>query len=151
MSLRAQLDATLKESMKAKDQLKVDTIRGIKSAVKYKEVEGGEARVLPDEEILKVISTLVKQRKDSAEQFKAGGRQDLADKEEKELVILQSFMPAQLSAAELEALVAATIAETGAKTPKEMGLVMKALQPKIAGRADGKQASELVKKLLAGG
>jgi len=151
MSIRAQLDATLKESMKAKDQVKVDTIRNVKSAIKYKEVEGGEARVLPDDEILKVITTLVKQRKDSAEQFKAGGRPDLAEKEERELAILQAFLPAQLTGAELEALVASTIAETGAKTPKEMGLVMKALQPKIAGRADGKQASELVKKLLAGG
>lgn len=151
MSIRAQLDATLKEAMKARDQVKVDTIRGIKSAVKYKEVEGGEARVLPDDEIIKVVTTLVKQRKEAAEQFKAGNRPDLAEKEERELAILQTFLPAQLTAEELAALVTATVAETGAKTPKEMGLVMKALQPKIAGRADGKLASELVKKALAGG
>lgn len=150
-TLRERLDADLKEAMRAKDQLRVDTIRGVKSAIKYKEVEGGEAMALGESDILKVINGLVKQRRDSAEQYRNAGRADLAEKEEKELAILVKYLPQQLTEAELEQIVVDTIAEVGAQTPKEMGAVMKALQPKIAGRADGKAASELVRKKLAGG
>ena len=151
MSLRAQLDADLKEAMKARDQVRVDTIRGVKSAVKYKEVEGGEAKSLDDAAIVKVVAGLVKQRRDSIEQFRAAGRTELADKEQRELELLQQYLPQQLSEAEIEALVAQVIAEVGASSPKDMGAVMKVLQPKVAGRADGRVVSETVKRKLAGG
>lgn len=150
MTLREKLDADLKESMRARDQVRVDTIRGIKSAVKYKEVEGGEVKVLDEPAIIKVIQGEIKKRKDSSEQFRAAARVDLAEKEEREAALLQAYLPQPLTTEEVEKLVDEAIAETGAKTPKEMGLVMKAVQPKTAGRADGKVVSELVKKKLAG-
>jgi uncharacterized protein YqeY len=151
MTLREQLDAHLKEAMRAKEQLRVDTIRAIKSAVKYKEVEGGEAKALDDAGIVKVVQSEMKKRRDASEQYRAASRVDLAEKEERELAILQVYLPQQLSADEVEKLVAEAIAETGATGPKDMGAVMKAVQPKTAGRADGKVVSELVKKKLSGG
>lgn len=151
MTLREKLDADLKESMRARDQVRVDTIRGVKSAIKYKEVEGGEATTLDEPGILKVVTGLVKQRRDSIEQFTSAGRTDLADKEQRELTILQAYLPQQLTAEEVEAIVVAAIQEAGATSPKEMGAVMKIVQPKVAGRADGKVVSETVKKKLAGG
>ncbi|MFM2151824.1 MAG: hypothetical protein RL199_259 [Pseudomonadota bacterium] len=150
MTLREQLDAHLKEAMRAKEQLRVDTIRAVKSAVKYKEVEGGEAKALDDAGIVKVVQSEMKKRRDASEQYRAANRVDLAEKEERELAILQVYLPQQLSAEEVEQLVAEAIAETGATSPKDMGAVMKAVQPKTAGRADGKLVSELVKKKLAG-
>lgn len=149
MTLRERLDADLKEAQKARDQVRMDTIRALKSAVKYKEVEG-EAKTLGDDEILKVLASLVKQRRDSVEQFRANGRPELADKEEREIGILQTYLPAQLGPDELEALVDATIAELGVSGPKAMGAVMKAVQAKVAGRAEGKAVSEVVKRKLAG-
>jgi len=151
MTLREKLESDLKDAMRAHDQVRLDTIRNIKSAVKYKEVEGTEMKVLDDAGILKIISGLVKQRRDSVDQFKAGGRQDLADKELSELAILQTFLPQPLSEAELAALVNEAIKETGATDIKAMGGVIKAVQTKAAGRAEGKAISELVKKRLAGG
>jgi len=150
MTLREKLDSDLKDAMRARDQVRLDTIRNIKSAVKYKEVEA-ENKVLDDGAILKVIAGLVKQRRDSVEQFTAGGRKDLADKEERELAILQTFLPQQLSETELAALVDEAIRETGAADMKAMGGVIKAVQAKAAGRAEGKAISDLVKKKLAGG
>lgn len=150
MSLRAQLDADLKTAMKARDALRLSTIRSVKSAIQYKEVEGGTSAALDDEGILKVIVALVKQRRDSIEQFRAGNRDDLADNEQKELEILQVYLPSQLTEAEVEALVVETIAEVGATSPKDMGAVMKAIGPKTAGRADGRVVSSLVKSKLAG-
>ncbi len=149
MTLRERLDADLKEAMKARDQVRLDTIRNVKSDIKYKEVEG-EAKTLDDAGILKVVQSLIKKRQDADEQFRAGNRPELAAKEEREASILQAYLPAQLGEAELEALVAQAIAEAGATTPKDMGKVMKLVQPKVAGRADGKTISELVKKKLGG-
>ena len=149
MSLRAQLDADLKEAMKARDSVRLNTIRSVKSAVKYKEVEGGESVTLDDAGILKVLVALAKQRKDSIEQFRAGNRDDLADKEQQELDILQAYLPQPLTEAQLEALVVETIAEVGATGPKDMGAVMKAIGPKTTGRADGKAVSALVKSKLS--
>lgn len=150
MSLRAQLDADLKAAMKARDNLRLSTIRSVKSAIQYKEVEGGEAKPLDDADILKVIVGLVKQRRDSIEQFRAGGRDDLADQEQKELEVLQVYLPRPLTEAEIEALVVQTIAEVGASGLKDMGAVMKAITPKTTGRADGRVVSSLVKSKLAG-
>jgi uncharacterized protein YqeY len=151
MSLREKLDADLKDAMKARNQTKLDTIRGIKSAVMYKEVQGGEGTSLDDDGILKVINGLVKQRKDSIEQFASAKRQDLVDKETGELAVLQGYLPQQLSPAEVEALVVEAIKETGATDMKGMGAVMKGVQAKAAGRAEGKLISEIVKKKLSGG
>lgn len=151
MTLREQLDAHLKEAMRAREQLRVDTIRAVKSAVKYKEVEGGEAKALDDAGIVKIVQSEMKKRRDASEQYRAANRVDLAEKEERELAILQVYLPQQLSAEEVEKLVVEAIAEAGATGPKDMGAVMKAVQPKTAGRADGKIVSELVKKKLAGG
>jgi len=106
-------------------------------------------RQLNEAETMQILSQMVKQRKDSIEQFAKGGRQDLVDKEQEELGILQEFMPAQMSDDEVETLIKELIAETGAVSVKDMGKVMKVLMPKIAGRADGKSAGEKVKELLS--
>ena len=146
-SLKERIDADLKEAMRSKDELGTSVLRMLKSAVKYKEVEPG-AHALDDTGVMGVIQTLIKQRRDSVEQFRAGGRPELAEKEEREIARLQSYLPAQLSADELRAEVRAAIAQVGAKGPKDMGAVMKALMPKVQGRAEGKAVSDAVKAEL---
>lgn len=146
-SLKERIDADLKEAMRSKDELGTSVLRMLKSAVKYKEVEPG-GHALEDAGVLAVIQSLIKQRRDSVEQFRAGGRPELADKEEKEIAKLQSYLPAQMSADELRAEVRAAIAQVGAKGPKDMGAVMKALMPKVQGRAEGKAVSDAVKSEL---
>ena len=148
MALRDRLDEDLKSAMRAKDSLRMNTIRGLKSAVKYREIE--LMKPLDDAGILGVASTEIKRRRDSVEQYRAGNRPDLADKEEAEILLLQDYLPQQLTAAELDAKVDEVIARVGAKGPKDMGAVMKALLPDVQGRADGKVVSELVKQRLAG-
>jgi uncharacterized protein YqeY len=150
MGLREQLDSGLKDAMRARDQMRMDTIRSVKSALLYKDVEAA-GKPLDDAGVAKVIQSLAKQRRDSIEQFKAGGRQDLVEKEERELAVLQTFLPQPLSAEELETLVAEALKETGATDLKSMGSVVKAVQAKAAGRADGKTVADLVKKKLSGG
>ncbi len=146
-SLKERIDADLKDAMRSKDELGTSVLRMLKSAVKYKEVEPG-GHALEDGGVLAVIQTLIKQRRDSVEQFRAGGREELADKEEREIARLQAYLPAQLSADELRAEVRAAIAQVGAKGPKDMGAVMKALMSKVQGRAEGKAVSEAVKAEL---
>jgi hypothetical protein len=148
MALREKLDEDLKSAMRAKDSLRMNTVRALKSAVKYREIE--LMKPLDDAGILGVASTEIKRRRDSVEQYRAGNRPDLADKEEAEIRLLQDYLPQQLPAAELEAKVDEVIARVGAKGPKDMGAVMKALLPDVQGRADGKVVSELVKQRLAG-
>jgi len=149
MTLRERLDADMKEAMRAKDQLRLDVVRAVKSAVKYREVEGEKAVVLDEAGILQVLGSEIKKRRDSVEQYRAGGREELARKEEAEIALLQAYLPKQLSAEELGRKVDEAIAKAGAKGPKDMGLVMKALLPEVQGRADGKAVSELVKQKLA--
>lgn len=149
MTLRERLDADLKDAMRAKDQLRLDVVRAVKSAIKYREVEGDKAVVLDEATILQVVGTEIKKRRDAAEQFRAAAREELAKKEEAELAILQAYLPAQLSPEELARKVDEAIARTGAKGPKDMGAVMKALMPEVQGKADGKAVSELVKQKLA--
>jgi uncharacterized protein YqeY len=146
-SLKERIDADLKEAMRSKDELGTSVLRMLKSAVKYKEVEPG-GHALEDSGVLAVIQTLIKQRRDSVEQFRAGNRPDLAEKEEREIARLQGYLPAQLSPDELRAEVRAAIAQVGAKGPKDMGAVMKALLPKVQGKAEGKAVSEAVKAEL---
>jgi uncharacterized protein YqeY len=149
MALKEQLDADLKAAMLGKDTVKLSVVRMLKSAIKYREIE--IMKPLDDAGVLQVISSEIKRHKDSVEQYRAGNRQDLVDKEEAEIAILQTWLPTQLTRAELEAAVAAAVARTGAKGPKDMGAVMKALLPEVQGKADGKLVSELVKARLAGG
>lgn len=147
MPLKARINDDLKGAMKAKDALRVDCLRLILSTVKNREIEKrGE---LDDAEVLKVLGTLAKQRAESIEMYRQGGRSDLVAKEEAELQIVQAYLPKALSEAELAALVAEAIAESGAAGPKDMGKVMKAIGPKVAGRADGKAVSEAVKEKLS--
>jgi hypothetical protein len=144
MALREKLDEDLKSAMRAKDSLRMNTVRALKSAVKYREIE--LMKPLDDAGILGVMATEIKRRRDSVEQYRAGNRADLADKEEAEIKILQEFLPQQLTPAEVEAKVVEAIAKVGAQGPKDMGAVMKALLPEVQGRADGKAVSELVKQ-----
>jgi len=147
-TLKERIDTDIKEAMRAKDELRSNVVRMLKSAVKYKEVEPG-AKALDDAGIMGVIATLIKQRRDSVEQYKSGNRPDLAEKEEKEIAVLQGYLPAQLSAAELTAAVAEGITEANAKSAKDMGAVMKVLTPKLKGKAEGKAISDEVKAQLA--
>ncbi|HYS83048.1 MAG TPA: GatB/YqeY domain-containing protein [Anaeromyxobacteraceae bacterium] len=147
MALKDQLDADLKSAMKDKDQLKLSTVRMLKSAVKYREIE--LMKPLDDVGVQVVIASEVKRRRDSVEQYRNGGREDLAGKEEAEIAILQAYLPAQLGPEELGKLVEAVIARVGAQGPKDMGKVMKELQPEVQGKAEGKVVSELVKQRLA--
>ena len=146
MSLKETLTAAMKESMKAKDTVRLSTVRMTLAAIKNKEIaEGGE---LDDAAVTAIMSTMVKQRREAAEAFRAGNRLELAEKEEVELLILQSFLPEQLSEDEVRELVDAVVVELDASSMKDMGGVMKVLTEKTRGRADGKLVSELVKKRL---
>jgi uncharacterized protein len=147
-TLKERIDADLKDAMRSKNELTLSVVRMLKSAVKYKEVEPG-ATPLDDAGVQKVIATLIKQRRDSIQQFNDAGRPELAQKEEQEISVLQNYLPQQLSAQELEQLVQAAVNETGAQSAKDMGAVMKAVGPKVAGRAEGKAVSDAVKAALA--
>lgn len=147
MGLLASIETSLKEAMREKNEVKRDAVRSLLTAIKVKEKD---LRRIPDEaEIQGLISSQIKQRRDAAEQYRQGKREELAAKEEAEIVVLQAFLPAALSDAELEALVNEAIAEVAAVTAKEMGKVMKALMPKVAGRAEGKRVNEMVKARLS--
>jgi uncharacterized protein YqeY len=147
MQLRERLTAEMKKAMKSRDALRLTTIRGVISSVKNRDIE--LRRELTDPEITETIVTLCKQRRESIRLFKEAGRQELVDKEEAELALLLEFLPQQLTREELESLVDQAIAETSASSGKDMGKVMKALQPSVSGRADGKLVSEVVKEKLA--
>ena len=147
MGLNAQVGADIAAAMKARDSSRLSALRMLKAAMMNKGVEKG--RDLDDAEVLQVIGALVKQRRDSIEQFKAAGRTDLVDKESAEMAVLDAFLPPAASAADIDAAVAAAIAETGATSPKDMGKVMKAVMPKLAGKtADGRAVNEAVRRSL---
>jgi uncharacterized protein len=147
MELLQRIDQALKEAIRGRDEDKRNAVRLLLTAIKVKEKE---LRRLPEEaEIQQLIASQIKQRRDAADQFRAGAREDLARKEEQEAQILQGFLPEQLTGEALEALVDTVVRETGAASQKDMGKVMKALMPKVAGRADGKLLNEIVKKRLS--
>jgi uncharacterized protein YqeY len=148
MALKEQLDAEMKAAMKEKNALKLSVVRMLKSAVKYREIE--LMKPLDDAGVQGVISSEIKRRRDSVEQYRAGNRQDLVDKEEAEIRILQAWQPQQLTEPELRAKVDEIVQKVGAKGPKDMGAVMKALLPELQGRAEGKAVSDMVKARLAG-
>jgi uncharacterized protein YqeY len=148
MSFGERIQKDLTDAMKAKDELRLSVLRMIKAALKNKEVE--KIRPLEEGEVLQVLQTLVKQRKESIEQFTKGGRQDLADKETRELAIVESYLPAGATAAEMDAAIAKAIAETGANSMKQMGAVVKAAKAALEGKTvDGKALSDRVRERLS--
>ena len=148
MSLHDRLTEDLKFAMKSRDQLRMDVIRMIKAAVLNKEVE--LKRDLDDAEMSRVMTTLVKQRRESVEQFEKAQRTELAEKERREIKIIEAYLPQPLTHQELEALVVSIISETGSSSMKDMGQIMKAVMARVAGQPiDGKQVSDLVKSKLS--
>ncbi|HET6381030.1 MAG TPA: GatB/YqeY domain-containing protein [candidate division Zixibacteria bacterium] len=149
MTLRQRLESAMRDAMRARDQRRVSTLRMAMAAAHNRQIELG--RELTDDEVIEVLGRQLKQRRESIEQFRAGGREELAAAEEAEAAILAEFLPEQLSPDELRDLVRAAVAETGASGPADMGRVMGALMPKVRGRADGKAVSEEVRRQLASG
>ncbi len=147
MSLRDKMMADLKEAMKARDQAKMDTIRFLQSAVKYREVEL-RPNAITDQDVLGVIKKMAKQRRESIEQFEGAGRADLAGKEKSELAIIEAYLPQQMDRSQVESLVKEVIQSLGANSVKQMGAVIKEVQARSAGSADNKLVSELVKASL---
>jgi len=149
MPLLERVTQEIADAMRQKDQASLAPLRMLKAALMNKEVEKG--RALDDAEALQVVGALVKQRRDSVEQFTAGGRQDLADREQAEIRFLERFLPPPADPAAIDAAVEAAVAETGAAGPKDMGKVMKAVMVRLAGQSvDGRAVSDAVKKRLAG-
>lgn len=146
--LKTRLGEDFKTALRSGEKLRLSVLRLLSALIKNREVE--KRGPLTDPEVLQAIVASCKQRQDAIEQFQQGGRTDLAEKERAELAILQSYLPAPLSGEELRALVGAAIGEVQAASPKDMGKVMAALMPKVAGRADGKAVSLLVREMLAG-
>lgn len=146
MNLADRLTADMKDALRARDSVRLETIRGVRGAMRNEEIEIGDS--LDEDGILRVIRRLAKQRTDSIEQFRAAGRDDLADKEATEKEILDSYLPAAPDAAEIERVVAEVIAETGAESPKDMGRVMKPALERLGAAADGKIVSQTVRRLL---
>jgi uncharacterized protein YqeY len=146
MGLREQIDADIKDAMKSGAKDKVSALRMLSAALKNKQID--KRAPLTDGEVVDTVRSLIKQRKDSIEQFAKGGRQDLVDKETSEVAILDVYLPQQMAREEIEKIVREVIGQTGAQGAKDMGKVMKALVPLLAGRADNKLVSELVKQSL---
>lgn len=147
MTIQEHLTDAMKTAMKAQDSLRLNAIRMARTAIKNAEIEARGP--LDDAGVIKVLSTLVKQRREAADAYR-DTRPELAVKEEQELAILQEFLPAQMDEAEIKAIIEAAVQEAGASSPRDMGAVMKLVTPKTTGRADGKLVSELVKTRLAG-
>jgi uncharacterized protein len=146
MSLLQKLDDDLKSAMKASDSLKVSVIRMAKSSIKYRKIETGKEP--SDDDIISVLSALAKQRKESIEQFSKGGRPELAEKETRELAIIQAYLPEQLSPEELDKIIIGAIKESSAEGLKDIGKVMRIVMSTTKGAADGKLISQRVKELL---
>jgi uncharacterized protein YqeY len=152
-TLAEQITDAWKAAMRASETQRRDTLNVLRAAIKKEEIDsrvGGEAKVMDDAAILRVIEREAKKRRDAADEYEKLGRTDRADLERAELAILQEFLPAQLSDDELESIVRAAIAQSGAEVPGDMGKVMPVVLPQVAGRADGKRVSAAVRKLLAG-
>ena len=148
--LKDKIQEDLRQAMMAKEELKLSTIRMLKSAIQYHEIQkGGAGYKATDEDVIEVIGREVKKRNEAIELYKKGGRNELADKEQKELEILKSYLPEQMSDEEVRKLVEETISQTGAQSMQDMGKVMGALMPKVKGRADATLVSSLVKEKLS--
>ena len=151
MDILQKLTVDLAASMKSKEEgsdLRTSSLRMMKSALKNAEIAKRGKGDLTDEDVVSILSTMVKQRKESCDQYIAANRQDLAEKENKEIVIIQEYMPKQLTLEELDSVIRSTIRETGVTSVKEIGRLMKELLPKVKGRADGKVVNQRIKELL---
>ena len=148
MGLKEKLQGDLTEAIRSRDELTSGTIRMLLAAIQVEEVAGKEARTLSDDEIIKVLSREGKKRREAVDAFKDAGRADKAEQEAKEGEVILKYLPAQLSEDEIKKIVADAVAEAGATTPQQMGAVMKIVQPKVAGKADGGLVSSLVKAAL---
>ena len=151
MGLKERLHSDLTEAIRSRDELRSGTIRMVLTAITNEEVSGKSARVLSDAEIITVLSREAKKRREAADAFKDASRADRAEQETKEGRVITEYLPEQLSQEDITKIIADAIAETGASGPAGMGLVMKAIQPKVAGKADGGTVSGLVKAALTGG
>lgn len=148
--VKDQIQEDLKQAMLAKDEFKLSTLRMLKSALQYYEInKGGAGYTATDEDVLDVVEKEVKKRRESIEMYKSGGRNELAEKEEKELQILQAYLPEQMSEDEIRKLVDEAVEATDASTMQDMGKVMGALMPKVKGKADGNLVSRLVREKLS--
>ncbi len=148
--LKDTLRSDLTDAIRSRDAVRAGTLRMVLTSVTTEEVAGTEARELSDDDVLKVIAKEAKKRREASTAYTGAGRAELAAKEDAELAIIETYLPAQLGDAEIEALVAEAVAETGATGMPQMGLVMKAVQPRVAGRADGGRVAAVVRKVLAG-
>jgi len=146
MSLQQRIDDDLKAAMKSSDSLKTSVLRMVKAAIKNKQVE--KRKDLSDEEIISMISTLTKQRRESIDLFSKGGREDLAEKERQELAMLQLYLPGQLSPEDLDRIIMEAINESSAEGVKDIGKVMRLIMPRVQGAADGKVVNQRVRELL---
>jgi len=150
MSLMNTIDKDLISAMKARDTFTTTVLRGLKTDIKNSQIAGGtRGEEISDEKVIEILSSAAKRRKDSIEQFTAGNRKDLADKETAELEIIQRYLPEQLSEDKVREIVTATIDQEGVGSLKELGKLMKALMPKLKGKADGKLISSLAKEILS--
>ncbi|HEY4485579.1 MAG TPA: GatB/YqeY domain-containing protein [Nitrospiria bacterium] len=149
MSLQQRITDEMKTAMRDGDSLRVSVIRMLRASFKNKEIDKGKGETLTEQDVLEIVVSAVKQHKDSIDQFQKGGRMDLVSKEEKELEILQAYLPKSLSLDELRETARILIKEIGAQGPKDMGKVMKALMPQVTGRVDGSAVSQVVKELLS--
>ena len=151
MGLKERLQGDLTEAIRSRDELRSGTIRMVLTAITNEEVSGKSARVLTDAEIITVLSREAKKRREAADAFKDAGHADRSQRETDEVKVITEYLPEQLSEADVNKIIADAIAETGASGPAGMGVVMKAIQPKVAGKADGGTVSGLVKAALTGG
>jgi len=147
MSLLANIDKDIAEALKAREKEKVTVLRGLKSDIKYRQIDKKD--MLTDEEVTEVVSSYAKKCQDSIDAFKKGNREDLIEKTEFELEVIAKYLPEQLSEEKLREIIIAAIEETGVDSPQKMGLVMKVVMPKIKGKADGKLVSKIASELLA--
>jgi uncharacterized protein YqeY len=145
-SLKKRIDQNMKEALKSKDSVRLGVLRMLKSEIRYREIDKGSE--LTDEEVISVLSSAIKKRKDSIQQFEKGGRDDLASKEKQELAVVKEYMPEQLSEEDLSQIVSQAINEEGATGPSDLGKVMKLIMAKVRGRADGKLVNQMVSSQL---
>jgi len=149
MALKEKLAEEMKSALKARDKTRLSTVRLILDATNKKEIEQGR-QALDDDGVIKVLSAMIRKGEEALDQFKKGGRQDLVDEESRQLEILKSFLPQQLSVAEIRSLINEAIDETKAVDLRDLGKVMKILMPKVSGKADGKTVNQMVRERLSG-
>ena len=145
-SLKKRIDQNMKEALKSKDSVRLGVLRMLKSEIRYREIDKGSE--LTDDDVISVLSSAIKRRKDSIQQFEKGGRDDLVSKEKQELAVVTEYMPRQLSPEELSQIVSQAISEEGATGPSDLGKVMKLIMSKVRGRADGKLVNQMVSSQL---